>query len=201
MTRHNDARLRSLITETAARIILDEGLDDFGAAKRKAAERLGVAAGRNLPRNADIEQAVLERQRLFATERDRSRLVELRRAAVEAMRLLRGFEPRLVGSVLRGTAHTHSDVNLHLFTDAVEEVVFRLIEAGIPHHMAERRMRGWSGAHEARPAIRFVAGDIQIEAVVFPYDGLRQAPPSPVDGRPTPRASLRELESLLADSA
>ena len=116
------------------------------------------------------------------------------------MRLLRAFEPRLVGSVLRGTAHAHSDVNIHLFADSVEEVVFRLMEAGIPHRTTERRIRSWDGP-ETRPAIRFVAGDVEVEVVVFPYDGLRQAPPSPVDGRPMARAALSEVESLLAESA
>lgn len=198
MAHNHDTRARLLITQEAARIILDEGLDDFRAAKRKAAERLGLPAGRNLPGNSEIEAALMERQRLFATPRERSRLERLRQSALQAMRLLRAFEPRLVGSVLRGTAHAHSDVNIHVFTDSVEDVVFCLMEAGIPHRNVERRLRTWDGA-QTYPAIRFVAGDVEVEVVVFPYDGLRQAPPSPVDGRPMERAGLGKLESLLAD--
>jgi hypothetical protein len=47
---------------------------------------------------------------------------------------------------------------------------------------------------------KFVAGDVPIELTVFDYDGIREAPMSPVDGRPMRRGSLRDLEVLLAVS-
>jgi hypothetical protein len=40
-----------------------------------------------------------------------------------------------------------------------------------------------------------------IEVIVFPIDGIRQAPVSPVDGKPMRRADLAEVESLLASTA
>jgi hypothetical protein len=40
-------------------------------------------------------------------------------------------------------------------------------------------------------------GDAEIEATVFPVDGVRQAPISPVDGKPMKRASVRTVEDLL----
>jgi hypothetical protein len=36
---------------------------------------------------------------------------------------------------------------------------------------------------------------------VFPLDGIRQAPVSPVDGRPMRRADVTELELLLKEPA
>jgi hypothetical protein len=45
--------------------------------------------------------------------------------------------------------------------------------------------------------VRFVAGRQTVDAVVFPVDGIRQSPTSPVDGRPMRRASAAEVESLL----
>jgi hypothetical protein len=50
------------------------------------------------------------------------------------------------------------------------------------------------------PSVRFLAGDVQIEAVIFPLNGLRQAPRSPLDGKPMMRANLRRVEELLAES-
>ncbi len=198
MPSNHDARVRTLIAQEAARIILDEGLEDFRAAKRKAAERIGVPNTRNLPRNSEIEHAVLDRQRLFSTDAERDRLQALRQAAVQAMRLFERFRPRLVGSVLKGTAHAHSDVNLHLFAASVEDVTFMLMDAGIPFRNGERRLRQGEG-YQFLPTLRFMAGDVEIEAVVFPEDGIRQAPPSPVDGRPMQRASITEVERLLAE--
>jgi hypothetical protein len=49
----------------------------------------------------------------------------------------------------------------------------------------------------AYPGVRFEMDDQPIEATVFPTDGIRQAPVSPVDGRPMRRASTDEVEALL----
>ncbi len=48
------------------------------------------------------------------------------------------------------------------------------------------------------PGVRFEVADQAIEATVFPTDGIRQAPVSPVDGRPMRRADVTDLEALLA---
>ena len=50
------------------------------------------------------------------------------------------------------------------------------------------------------PGVRFEVDDQPIEALVFPHDGIRQAPVSPVDGRPMRRASTLEVEALLEQS-
>jgi hypothetical protein len=50
---------------------------------------------------------------------------------------------------------------------------------------------------EAFPAVRFTAGEHEVDATIFPLDGIRQAPPGPVDGRPMRRATLAEVEGLI----
>jgi hypothetical protein len=47
--------------------------------------------------------------------------------------------------------------------------------------------------------VQFVAGNREIDAVVFPVDGIRQSPASPIDGRPMRRVDQAELESMLTD--
>jgi hypothetical protein len=116
------------------------------------------------------------------------------------MQLLKKFQPRLVGPVLSGTASAHSEVNLHVFADSPEAVVLHLMEQGIPHDIGERRLRYEPNRLVAYPVVQFVAGDREIDAVVFPIDGIRQSPASPVDGRPMRRADRAELESLIADA-
>jgi hypothetical protein len=49
------------------------------------------------------------------------------------------------------------------------------------------------------PVVRFAAGDAPIDAVVFPIDGIRQSPSSPVDGRPMRRADVDEVADLIDD--
>ncbi|RPI15922.1 MAG: hypothetical protein EHM60_03265 [Lysobacterales bacterium] len=189
--------LRQAVAEEAARIMREQGVEDFLQAKRKAADRLGVTDASILPRNTEIEAALVAHQRLFGADRHEAGLADLRRSALEAMRLMADFQPRLVGPVLTGTASRHSEINLHLFTESAEAVSIRLEERGIPHEVVERRLRYERDRLVSYPALRFVAGQQTVDAVVFPLDGIRQSPASPVDGKPMRRASVAEVQALL----
>src|SRR5882672_2066974 len=170
MSRHNPNRsdnLRRALAQEAARIMAEHGIRDFLIAKRKAAERMGVT---------DVA-AVLPRN------------VEIEDALAEYQRLL--------GAVLSGTATEHSDVQLHLFADRAESVTIKLMDEGIPHEVTEKRVRMNAERVLAYPGVRFELDEQSIEATVFPTDGIRQAPVSPVDGRPMRRASKLEVEALL----
>jgi hypothetical protein len=111
--------------------------------------------------------------------------------------MLTEFEPRLVGSVLTGTATDHSDINLHLFADRSESVAIRLLEMRVPHEFYERRVKMDSERSINYPALRFEASGRSVDATVFPIDGIRQSPYSPVDGRPMRRADAREVAALV----
>lgn len=189
--------LRRALAQEAARIMTEHGIGDFLQAKRKAADRLGVQDVAVLPKNTEIEAALREHQRLFGRDSHDNSLKEQRRIALAAMKLLGEFQPRLVGSVLTGTATTHSDINLHLFADRSETVAIRLMEIGVPHEFYERRVKMDSERSLNYPALRFEADGRTVDATVFPIDGIRQSPYSPVDGRPMRRADAREVSELV----
>jgi hypothetical protein len=189
--------MRQAIAREAARLMIEHGHEDYGIAKRKAAERFGVTDLAVLPRNTEIEAALAAHHRLFDPEAHASTLSAKREAALQAMRLLADFEPRLVGPLLSGTATAHNDITLHLFADTPESVAVRLMDLNIPHEVAERRFRTQRDEVEAFPALRFTAGGHEVYAAIFPKDGIRQAPPGPVDGKPMRRATLAEVEALI----
>lgn len=176
----------------------EHGIDDYGFAKRKAAERLGVGEHAVLPKNSEVEAALIEYQRLFDSDSHAHTLEGQRRAAVEAMALLDAFQPRLVGAVLTGSATAHQEILLHVFSDSAEAVSFLLMDAGIPYRIGERRVKMNPERVVSYPAVEFSVDDYGIEAIVFPADGIRQAPLSPTDGRPMRRADRIDLERLLA---
>jgi hypothetical protein len=113
------------------------------------------------------------------------------------MRYLSDFSPRLVGAVLSGTTTVHSEVQLHLFADRAESVTLKMLDDGLAHEVTEKRVRFNADNVCAFPGVRFEMEEQPIEATVFPTDGIRQAPVSPVDGRPMKRASALEVEMLL----
>ena len=193
--------LRQALAREAARLMIEHGIGDYGLAKRKAAGRLGVADRAVLPNNLEIEAALAEHQRLFGAEQHEHELEAMRRTALEAMRMLAGFQPRLVGPLLAGTATAHNGITLHLFADTPERVAVDLLDRGIPYQVSERRLRFQRDAVAACPTIRFTAGDYEVDAVIFPPDGIRQSPLGPVDGRPMRRATPDELAALLGAAA
>ena len=189
--------MRQAIAREAARLMIEHGHEDYGFAKRKAAERFGVTDNAVLPKNIEIEDALAEYQRLFGAEDHIETLYAQRQVALEAMRRLQEFEPRLVGAVLSGTATEHSEVQIHLFADRAESVAIRLMDQGIPHEVTERRVKMNAERVLAYPGVSFEIDAQPVEATVFPMDAIRQAPVSPVDGKPMRRASVNEVEQLL----
>ncbi len=190
-------QVRQHIAREAARILAESGSRNFLQAKRKAAQQLGVSDARNLPGNEEVEQALVDYQRLFRAHVQPKHLRRLRETAVQGMRFLGHFGPRLVGPVLEGTADEHSEVTLHLFADQVEQVGAFLLEQGIPSELGDRRLRMPSGEYVRIPEFRFLAGEVPVALTVFSGPGARQPPLSPVTGKPMRRAGLREVEALL----
>ncbi len=195
-----DQQMRVRIAQEAARLMSEEGVQDYYAAKRKAAQHLGAPDTRNMPRNQEVEEALHEYQRLFMGDQQTERLRALRETAMQAMQFLADFQPRLVGSVLSGTAGLHADVNLHLFADTPEEVGLFLMDNNIPFEPSTKRLRVAREQWEEYPAYQFMAGDHPVELVVFPAEKRREAPRSPVDGKPMQRARIEELELLIMET-
>jgi hypothetical protein len=193
-------QMRVRIAQEAARLMAEQGITDFYVAKRKAARQLGAPDTRNMPRNAEVEEALASYQRLFYAGEQAEHLANLRLSAVQAMRFLSDFSPRLVGSVLSGTAGPHSDINLHLFADTPEQVAMFLMEQNIPHEDKMKRFRLGRDETQEFPSFGFRAGEHAVELTVFPSEGRRDAPRSPVDGKPMRRAPLQEVELLMEET-
>jgi hypothetical protein len=191
-------KLRLEIAHLAARMIAEDGIADYRAAKRKAALRLGVRPDRFMPANHEIEQALVEYQRLFQGDVQPAVLIELRRTAVEAMTFLRSFRPKLTGPVLAGTATRHSEIVLHLQCGAPEEIGLFLAEHGMPFRHTTRTIRTIDNGSVELPAFRFLAGQTGVILVAFDERRRHLVPLSPIDGRTMQRAALHEVENLLA---
>ncbi len=199
-SRHNRKlkQIRLEVAAEAARIIATEDQSNYHLAKRKAAERVGVSQRLALPSNLEVQDALQFYQRLYGGQEHASNLERLRRVAVATMTLLQSFSPRLVGPVLDGTAGRHSRVSLHLFCDGPENLVMHFLENGVPFSQEQRQIRWHDGGYRIIPLLVIELSDTKVELAVFSPIDLRQAPPSPIDGKPQHRASLMEVECLLA---
>ena len=113
------------------------------------------------------------------------------------MQMLATFEPRLVGPVLNGTADANSAVNLHVFADSPESVAMHLDAMAIAYRPYERRLKRNRDVTETYAGFEFPHETAHVQATVFPVDGIRQAPLSPVDGRPMQRADAARVRDLI----
>lgn len=190
---------RERIAYEAARIMVEQGDADFDRARRKAAERTGLPDRRGWPTNEAIQEAVLIQRRLFQADAHRREVQHLRSTALQAMHSLRPFSPRLIGPLLHGAGHAGTGVQLRLYAECAEDVVFALIEQRIPWQAHERVLRYGGGERRAHPVFRFVAGATPIELIVLPRDAQRNPPLDPVTERPERGADIAELERLLGE--
>ena len=198
-TNHNPKtdHIRQMIDAEAARIMVTQAQFNYRIAKQKAAERLGVCARTALPSNVEVENALRAYQAFYGGQQHFRHLQKMREIALRVMRSLELFSPRLVGPVLEGTADEHARVSLHVFSDPPDAVAIHLLDKGRIFRDEQRKIRWHDGSHRQVPLLVTDTDDIEVELALFSYVDLRQAPPSPVDGRPQKRAPVTEVECLL----
>jgi len=190
---------RSHIAYLAARLMAEDGLEDYALAKRKAARQAGTPDTRELPTNDEIDDALRTYQQIYHQQEHRERLRKLRETALRAMRELSRFNPHLTGSVLSGNAGKYAAINLQLFTDDAKAVEFYLIDRGIPYQAAQSRLHA-GGKSLTVPVYNVSDGGAEIEVAVLSMRELRGPLRTRAEGKAIARAKLQAVEALLAET-
>jgi len=188
---------RQRLAYEAARIMVEQRVEEFDRALRKAAKRVGIDNRRVWPSNEEIQEALLQHRRLFQGEKQAQELRILREHALEAMRAFADFSPRLVGPALIGSAGIDQGVCLHLFTDNTKDVALALLDQGIPWRECEGIFHYGGGIRRTHPVLTFLAGRTPFELVVLPIGAQRNPPLDPVSERPERGAATAEVARLL----
>lgn len=187
---------RSAIAIQAARLMAQDGIEDYGLAKRKAAKQLGMPDARRLPNNDEIDAALREYQGIYQSDDQGRRIRALREQAVRVMRELATFNPHLTGSVLSGVAGPYATIHLQLYTDNAKAVELFLIDRNIPYKTGQSRL--YAG-HESRalPVFHVTDDSTDIELTVLELRDLRAPLRATPEGRVIERVKLQTVESLL----
>src|SRR5919197_5451868 len=188
--------MRARLAAAAARIMAEDGVDDFALAKRKAARRLGVLDTRALPGNDEIEAELRAYRSLYQAD-ERPRLIDdLRRLALDAMQALERFNPYLTGPVLKGTAGPYAEIELQLFPDSAKEVEIFLLDRDISFTTQEARRYAGDRAH-AVGLISLTWRGQPLRLAVFDARDERVALKTSVAGKVAGRANIAEVSALL----
>jgi hypothetical protein len=174
---------------------------EYFTAKRKAAKRLCSKRGargvkpEDLPSNAEIRDQIQLFARLHEGEKRTENLRDMRLAALQMMRLLRAYRPRLIGSVMTGHVRRGSDVDLHVFCDSPALVTDLLEGAGLQYDLVRKQVvkhgesRVFTHVH--------VYDRYNFELTIYPEDKAHYVFKSSITGKAIERASIAELEDLL----
>jgi len=188
------------ITATAARLVVEEGLE-FGAAKRRALKQLGGGKGAQglLPSNEALEDEVRAYLALFCADTHPGELAALREVAIRWMERLGAFRPHLTGAVWRGTATRLHDVWINLFCDDPKSAEIALINHGVDHDVGS--VVGFRG--ETVDVLTLASKTpawpepVLVHLTVYDTDALRGALKPDARGQ-TDRGDLRALRALMA---
>jgi hypothetical protein len=189
---------RSQIAHIAARLMAEDGIEDYALAKRKAARQAGLSETRELPTNGEVEEALRSYREIYHRDEHRDRVRALRGMAVRVMSELAQFNPYLTGSVLNGTAGRYADINIQLFTESAKAVELYLIDRKVPYRTAQVRL--YCGSEPLTvPVFTIEDGGIDVELTVLSPRELRGPLRTSLEGKSIDRAKRGAIEQLLAE--
>lgn len=192
------SKLRRQIAFEAARLMYLREESEYFRAKQKAAQRIcqGWVKPADLPSNAEVRDEVQAFARLYEGESRADNLLAMRLAALRLMRLLARFRPRLIGSVMTGHIRGGSDIDLHLFSDSIEAVTHLLDQEGLAYTLERKRVR----KHNEERIFTHVhlRDEFDFELTIYAADKAHFVFRSSITGKAIERASIAELEQLLA---
>ena len=122
----DDFDLKQRVAREAATLLYFGAEKEYKQAKEKAAQTFGVHF---LPSNLEVALELDKIAEENEGTKRRERLVQMRKEALEIMRLLGGFCPVLIGSVWRGTIKQGSDIDIAVYSDDPEEIL-KILKAG-----------------------------------------------------------------------
>lgn len=198
-----DHRAQAELLVTAARLVVDEGLE-YGPAKQRARKLLmqqgGFDATRlTLPDNEALEAEVRAHIELFCADTQPGELAALRQVALQWMERLAAFRPHLSGAVWRGTATRLNDVHIELYCDDPKAAEIALIDAGIRYDVGAGSPRRGHRPFDVLSFSQPHAGlgqHVGVHLSILDLDDLRGALRPDADGR-TMRGDIPALRRLL----
>ena len=205
MARENSDHIRQMIAQQAARLMAEDGINDFAYAKKKAGKQLGVSEASVMPTNAEIEDEIRLYHEIYNADEQPLELAKLRQAALMTMQLFERFNPHLTGSVLDGSAGKFSQINIHLFADSAKDVEMFLLNQQIPFESSEKSYRvSDKPSKDKKEKVRKTVPVFTLETElglqklsVFDVDDMRVAVKRAVDGSNAERLDIAGVQAIL----
>ena len=126
--------MRQKVAKETANLLYFGVEKEYKQAKLKAARTFGVHF---LPTNFEVAVEFDKIADEHEGHARKERLIQMRNEALKIMRILKAYNPKLIGSVWRGTIHRGSDIDIVLYQDSPYEIVdfleqnnFKILQTG-----------------------------------------------------------------------
>lgn len=190
--------LRTRVAQEAALLLYTSQENEYKQAKQRGADTLGV---RVFPSNFEVAEELDKIVEEREGEGRKELLLRMRMEAKEIMERLKNFNPRLVGSVWRGTARRNSDIDIETFAHDYHLVVDQLKKHNYSIKSSERCSITKKGKKESSFHINVVlqSGDF-VEVVVRNCECLGQQERCETYGDVKKGLNLKQLTNVLEDN-
>jgi len=195
-----NSELSAEIAATAARLVVEEGLD-YGPAKTRAVRTLGLPPRTPLPDNDELEDQVREYLSIFCADTQPAELAALREVAAIWMERLAEFRPHLTGAVWRGTATRLSNIHLQLYCDDSKSAEIALLNQGVDYDVGQSRNSRGETVDQLILDVpcRALNERVTLALTILDYNDQRGALKPDARGR-TERGDLSALRQLMMET-
>jgi predicted nucleotidyltransferase len=199
--RNGNSRLPSLkkrVAREAALLLYTSQEKEYKQAKKRATENLGA---RILPSTLDVarELDAIAEEREGASRN--KRLNQMRREALKIMQKLKNYNPRLVGSLWRGTINRNSDIDIAAFAFTPNAVLAQLQKDSFSIAKTERVSVTKKGRKETSFHIYLMlpSGN-EAEVVVRPVEKMNHHEKCEIYGDMVTGLSVLQLAKVLKEN-
>ena len=170
MAKDYTKNVRLSLASKAAEIIMEEGINDYQYAKKKAVRYLDLDASDILPSNDEIDKALINYRLIFTAEIDIDLVKILKTEALAIMAFFADFNPYFVTQIFEGLLPKYPIIQINLFSDNMKEIEYVLLNNNIPFatkdfNISEKRTKKQSV--KKIPIILIERGSIPIELKIF----------------------------------
>jgi len=193
--RKKQSNTRYLLVREAARLMYEDGVTQYLDAKRKAAKRILGRPTKNLPSNGEISEALFNLAKFHQGDELNSTLFEMRLLAMDVMEQLDEFRPRLIGSVSTGRIRKGSDIDLHLFSDNLEQIQLVIEQLDWKYEIKQVFIQ-----KDGRPVEFnhiYLELEYPVELSVYPENEIKIRGRSSTDGKSIERLSVSKVRVLI----
>lgn len=198
MVKNIDSDLRCKTAREAATLLYFGAEKEYKQAKIKAAKTLGVHF---LPTNLEVAVELDKIAEALEGPARKERLIQMRNEALKIMKTLNEYAPLLIGSVWRGTIRQGSDIDIAVYHDVPNKILYLLEKNGVKISKTEWTITTKKGKPEESFHIYAETSSKQrAEIVVRSLEEAGRKRTCEIFGDELKGLSIQELERLLKEN-